>query len=92
MATAEGVCSAESDDFLVVEAHAVEDLYHGSIWVRHGRRGPYMSEMVSTLGGVWETTVRGDVMLKPVNSAGSPGDLGASHFLSQGIRPRIKVR
>jgi len=65
VAAAESVSTRESDDLLVVEAHAVED----------------GAEVLLLLGSVRETTVGSAVRDVAVIAAGSPGDLGALHLL-----------
>ena len=65
MAPAEGVGTGQSDDLLVVEAHAVEDV----------------AEVVLALGGVGQAAVgsaRGHV---PILAAGAVRDDGAQHLL-----------
>lgn len=68
VAAAESVGTRESDDLLVVEAHAVED----------------GAEVLLLLGSVRETTVGSAVRDVTVVAAGSPGDLGALHLLDGG--------
>jgi hypothetical protein len=65
VAAAESVGTGESDDFLVVEAHTVED----------------GAEMLLLLGSIRQTAVGGAVRDVTVVAAGSPGDLGALHLL-----------
>jgi hypothetical protein len=65
VAAAESVGTGESDDFLVVEAHTVED----------------GAEMLLLLGSIRETAVGSAVRNITVVAAGSPGDLGALHLL-----------
>ena len=65
MAAAKGVGAGQSDNLLVVEAHAVEDV----------------AQMVVALAGVGETAIRraeGDVTIL---ATGAVGDDGALHFL-----------
>jgi hypothetical protein len=65
VAAAESVGTGESDDLLVIEAHAVED----------------GTKMLLLLRSVGETAVGGAVRDVTVVTAGSPGDLGALHLL-----------
>ena len=65
MAAAEGVCSSERDDLLVVEAHAVEDA----------------SEVVLGLGSVRKTAVGSTGRNVLIGPAWAVGDLGAHHLL-----------
>lgn len=56
VAPAEGMSSRESDDLLVVEAHTVENV----------------PEMLGTLGRIRQTSIRGSIFGKTVDSARAP--------------------
>jgi microcystin degradation protein MlrC len=68
VAAAEGVGTGKGDNLTVVEAHAVEDV----------------TEVLGALRGVRETAVGGLVDLEAVNTAGAPGDGGATSLLDGG--------
>jgi len=78
VAAAEGVSAGESDDFLVVESHAVENA----------------AQMVVTLGSVWKTAIRGAVCNVTVLAARAPWDDRSLHLLNganRGKSPKIRV-
>ena len=88
--------AAERDYFLVIEAHTVEDLetfmliggLHGASVKAH------ISEMVRSLRGIWETTIRRNLCLESINSARSPWYLRTAHFLdgsNTSQSPKISV-
>jgi hypothetical protein len=60
------VGTRESDNFLVVEAHAVEDV----------------AEVVRALGGIGQTAVGSASRDLPVRTSGTVGDIGALHLLN----------
>ena len=66
MASAHGVCSTKGNNLLVIEAHSVEDL----------------SQMVLSLGGIWESSIRRDVVFETIDSACSPWDGGSARLLN----------
>lgn len=68
MAPAQGVGAGQSDDFLVIEAHASEDV----------------AEMLAALGGVGEASVGGAGCDVFVGAAGAVGDGWALHLLDGG--------
>lgn len=66
MAAAEGVSTAESDDFLVVEAHASEDL----------------PQVILLLAGIWQTSIRCACNGFGVSASRSVWDGWALHLLN----------
>lgn len=78
VAAAESVSTGKSNDLLVVEAHAVEDV----------------AEMVLGLGGIGKTTIGSAGSDVTVLTAGAVGNLGAKHLLDgadTGKNPEIGV-
>lgn len=78
MAAAESVSTGKSNNLLVVEAHAVEDV----------------AEMVLGLGGVGKTAIGSAGSDVTVLATGAVGDLGALHLLDgadTGKDPEIGV-
>lgn len=78
MATAKGVGTRESDNLLVVETHAVEDV----------------AEVVGALGGIGETAVGSASGEVTVRTAGTVGDIRTLHLLDgtdTGEDPEIGV-
>lgn len=66
MGTTKAVRTAESNDFLVIESHAVENV----------------TNVLGSLGGVGETTVRSAGGSVSVYTAGSPWDIRATELLN----------
>lgn len=78
MAASKGVGTRQSDDLLVVEAHAVEDV----------------AEVVLALGSIGETAIRSAGSDIPVGATRAEGDVGAQHLLDSadaGKNPEIRV-
>lgn len=78
VAAAESVGAGESDDVLVVEAHAVED----------------GAQVVVALGAIRQAAVRSAVADVAVLAAGAPVDVGAAHLLdgaAGGESPQVGV-
>jgi hypothetical protein len=65
VASTKGMSTAESNDFLIGEAHSVKDV----------------ADMSGSLGCVGKTTVGGTCGDIFVGTAWSPGDDGTAHFL-----------